>query len=99
MFGDETILKLLKWVELTVKAGSGQAGTLYWRENYLDGTTRNVTFTCDSTEFAEDPGLGRLKLHVGGAAVAVKFGVELTVAGDPFVMTTMRVLANKGKIV
>ena len=99
VFGDETVLKLLKWVELTAKAGSGQAGTLYWRENYIEGTTRSVAFTCDSTEFAEDPGLGRLKLHVGGAAVAVKFGVELTVAGDPWVLTTMRVLANKGKVI
>lgn len=99
VFGDETALKLLKWVEITAKAGSGQAGTLYWREDYIEGTTRNVTFTCDSTEFAEDPGVGRLKLHVGGAPVAVKFGIELTVAGDPFMLLTMRVLANKGKAV
>jgi hypothetical protein len=99
VFGDETVLKLLKWVEMTVKADSGQTGTLYWREDYVEGTTRNVTFTCSAAEFAEAPGIGRLKLHVGGAAVAVKFGVELTVAGDPFVLYTMRAVAGKGKVI
>lgn len=99
IFGDESSLKLLKWFQATVKAGSGQTGTLYWRQDYIEGTTRSASFTCTATEFAEDPGLGQFRVHVGGNVMAVKFGVETTIAGDPFALYTARVLAGKGRTI
>lgn len=97
-FGDESHLKHLKTAELVLKAGSGQAGTLYWRTDYIEGTTHSLSFTCSSTEFAEDPGIGRVRLPIGRSCKAVKFGVAMTIAGDPAVLHSMKIYVNRGKV-
>lgn len=100
-FGDESILKLLKWVELSIKAGSGKTFTLSWRVNYIGGTTHTQTATCTAAEFAEDPGLGRVLVDIAKEAegVTFQFGVTHTISGKTIELHTMRALASAGKVV
>lgn len=81
-FGDESRLKHMKYAVLTLKAASGQAGTFKWQTNYLAGTTHTASFTCDATEFAEDPGIGGVKVHLTRSANVVRAGFSFTINGD-----------------
>jgi len=99
-FGDESIAKLLKWIEMTIKAGSGKTFTLSWRVNYIAGTTHTQTCTCTAAEFAEDPGLGRVLADIAKEAegVAFQIGITHTLSGKAFELHTMRCLASAGKV-
>ena len=77
-FGREEQLKHMKGLTLTLEAKSGQTGTARWQGDYLAGTVRTATFTCDSTEFAEDPGIGEVKVALGGSYNSVKLGFTMT---------------------
>jgi hypothetical protein len=96
-FQDESRLKHLKEVAMVLEAASGQAGTFKWQTDYLAGTTNSVAFTCDSTEFAEDPGIGRVRLPIGRSCLVVKPGFSFAINGDAVAIHQLRLFANPGK--
>jgi len=77
--GEVSRLKHLKYCILTLEAKSGQTGTVNWQMDYKAGTTRTASFTCNAVEFAENPGLGDVKVPLGGSCNAVKLGFSITV--------------------
>jgi len=96
-YGDESRLKHLKGVVLILNAASGQTGTLYWLEDYIAGTSRSVAFTCDAVEFAEDPGVGAVRIApLGGSCNAIKYGVVFPINGDAVTIQQLRLFANPG---
>jgi hypothetical protein len=95
--GDESRLKHFKNVILGLKAASGQTGTFRWREDYVAGATRTAAFTCDAIEFAEDPGLGQVKVHIGGSCNVGQFGFAMPINGDGVELHLMQIAAVTGK--
>ena len=81
-FQAEDKLKHLKKVDLVLEAASGQTGTLKWQQDYKAGTTYSRSFTCDSTEFAENPGIGTVKQNIGGSCNTARFGFSITPAAQ-----------------
>lgn len=96
-WGDETRLKHLKSYAMTLEAASGQTGTFKWLTDYVQGTTNAISFTCDSTEFAEDPGIGTVKGAIGRSCNVTKFGFTMAVDGDKIGAHALRVYAQPGK--
>jgi hypothetical protein len=96
-FGDESRLKHLKYVVLTLETDSGQTGTMRWQVDYKAGTVNTATFTCDAVEFAEAPGVGEIKAHIGRSANIAKFGFTMPVSGDRIAFHQMRLFAQTGK--
>lgn len=96
-FGDESRLKHLKYAVLTLKAASGQTVTFTWKTDYLAGTTNSATFTCNAVEFAEDPGIGEVKVHIGRSGNTAKFGFSMPINGDEVQLHALKVSALAGK--
>jgi len=95
-FGDEARLKHLKAVTLVLEAASGQTGTLYWLEDYLAGTENSETFTCDAVEFAENPGIGHVRVAIGGSCNVVQVGVGFVINAAAVTLQQMRIFATPG---
>jgi hypothetical protein len=97
-FEDETRLKHAKTVTLVLEAASGQTGTLTWSVDYLAGTTRSESFTCSATEFAEDPGVGYVRVQIGGTFKVIRPSVAFTINGDKVTVHQMQLFANPGAV-
>jgi hypothetical protein len=96
-FGDESRLKHLKYVVLTLETGSLVAGTVKWQIDYKAGTVYTSSFTCSAVEFAEDPGIGEAKAHIGRSCNTAKLGFSITINGDKVSLHQLRVFAQAGK--
>jgi hypothetical protein len=96
-FGDETRLKHLKSWAMTLETDSGQTGTFRWQTDYISGTTRTQSFTCDATDFAEAPGIGVVRGQMGGSCNSARFGATTTINGDKVSAHALRVYASPGK--
>jgi len=97
-FGDESKLKHFKGADLVVETASGQTGTFSWKEDYVAGTSRSVSFTCSAIEFAEDPGVGVVRIAgVGGSFSVVQPSVAFVINGDQVTLHQMRLFASPGK--
>lgn len=96
-FGAEERLKHLKYSVLTLKAASGQTGTLRWQIDYKAGTVYTASFTCNAVEFAENPGLGGVKTHVGRSANVAKFGFSIPISGSGVELHHLGIAALTGK--
>jgi hypothetical protein len=94
--GDDTRLKLLKSWALTLETASGQTGTFRWQQDFISGTTRTADFTCNATEFAEDPGIGIVKGQLGGHCNTARAGFTTTINGDAVSVHGLRVYATPG---
>ena len=81
---------------LVLEAASGQTGTLYWLEDYLAGTENSETFTCDAVEFAENPGIGHVRVAIGGSCNVVQVGVGFVINGNAVTLQQMRIFATPG---
>lgn len=98
-FGDDSRKKHLKGVTLVLKAKSGQTGTLSWFEDYDADNSRSVSFTCDSTEFAEDPGVGNVRIApLGGSCSVVKYSLAFTISSQAVTINQLRPYANPGAL-
>lgn len=96
-YGDDSRKKHLKGVTLVLKAKSGQTGTFSWFQDYDADNSRSVSFTCDSTEFAEDPGVGNVRLApLGGSCSVVKYSISLPISSQGVTLNQMRPYANPG---
>ena len=93
---DETRSKDLKNWTMTLETDSGQTGTFKWQLDHVAGTTRSQSFTCDSTEFAEAPGIGVVKGQLGGSCNVARFGFSTTINGDKVAVHSMRIYAKPG---
>ena len=96
-FGDASRLKHLKYVALVLKAASGATGTMRWQTNYIAGTTHTAAFTCSAVEFAENPGLGGVRAHIGRSCNVARVGFTMPVSGSPIELHEMAVGALTGK--
>ncbi len=96
-FGDEARLKHLKYVEMVLHAASGQTGTFKWQTDYIEGDTATATFTCSAVDFAEDPGLGNVKVHIGRSCNTARFGFSIPINGDEVQLHAMKIAATTGK--
>lgn len=97
-FEDETRLKHAKKIVLTLEAASGQAGTVAWSTDYVAGTSRSETFTCDSMEFAENPGVGYVRVALGGSFKVIKPQVTFAITGNQVTIHQAHVFANPGAV-
>jgi hypothetical protein len=97
-FEDETRLKHAKTVTMVLEAASGQTGTLTWSVDYLAGTTRSESCTCSATEFAEDPGVGYVRVQIGGTFKVIRPSVAFTINGDKVTVHQMQLFANPGAV-
>ncbi len=98
-FGDDSRLKHLKGVSLVLEAASGQTGTLTWKKDYVNDSSRSVSFTCDSTEFSENPGIGTVRLApLGDSCKVVKYGVDFPITSNAVTLHQLRPYANPGAI-
>lgn len=95
-FGDEGKLKHNKVADMVLSAASGQAGTFRWQADYLTGTTRSETFSCDATEFAENPGVGTVRIQTGGTGRTFRYGFRFTINGSQVKAYTIRPFVNQG---
>jgi hypothetical protein len=95
-FGDESRLKNLKSATLVLKAASGQTGTFRWRTDYLAGTTNTISFTCSAVEFAENPGIGEVKVQIGRTGNTAQFGFSFTINGNQVTAHQLRLYATPG---
>jgi hypothetical protein len=97
-FEDESRVKSLKNFAMTLEAASGQTGTFKWLTDYKEssGTTNTVTFTCDSSEFAENPGLGTVSKPIGRTCNVAKFGYTAAITGNKVTTHALRVFATPG---
>jgi hypothetical protein len=88
----------LKNFAMTLEAASGQTGTFKWLTDYKEssGTTNTVTFTCDSSEFAENPGLGTVSKPIGRTCNVAKFGYSAAITGNKVTTHALRVFATPG---
>jgi hypothetical protein len=77
--GEVSRLKHLKYAVLTLQCASGQAGTFTWKTDYKEGSSYTATFACSAVEFAENPGIGDVKVTLGRSCNAVKLGFSVTV--------------------
>jgi hypothetical protein len=98
-FADETKLKHLKSIAMTLEAASGQTGTFHWFTDYKEGagTTNSVSFTCSAAEFAENPGLGIVAEPIGRSCNVVRFGYTAAISGNKITTHSLRAYANPGK--
>jgi hypothetical protein len=96
-FQAEDRLKHMKSVDLVLEAASGQTGTFNWQQDYVAGTTNTRSFTCDATEFAENPGIGTVKFQIGGSCNTARFGFSITPAAQ-VVVHQMRVFFTGGAV-
>lgn len=96
-FGDESRLKHFKYAVLTLKTDISQTGTFRWKTDYKEGTTSTATFTCDAVEFAEAPGIGEVKVTIGGSGNNAKFGFSMPVNGDEIQLHALKISALTGK--
>lgn len=94
---DETRLKILKSFAMTVETAQAQTGTFRWRQDYIAGTSRTKSFTCDAVDFAENPGIGVVRGQLGGACNAAKFGCSATINGAAVTLHNMRIFATPGR--
>lgn len=97
-FEDETRLKHAKSVTLVLEAASQQTGTLSWSVDYLAGTSRSESFTCSAAEFAEDPGVGRVRVQIGGSFSVIRPSVAFPINGDKVTIHQMQLFANPGAV-
>lgn len=95
-FGDETRLKHGKNFAMTLETDSGQTGTFRWQTDYKAGTTRTLSFTCDSTDFAEAPGIGIVRGAIGSSFNSARYGFTTTINGDAVTLHALRVYAKPG---
>lgn len=95
--GDESIVKMMKHMSLTLTAASGQSGTVYWLYNYEEGSSQSATVTCDATEFAENPGAGTVRVHMFGSGNVVKVGAEFPITGTEVVLDFLRLFYTDGR--
>jgi len=93
---DEAVIKILKHLTLALTTVSGQAGTVYWLKDYIDGSSDSVAFTTDAAEFAENPGTGVVKVPLTGACNVVKIGVSFAVSGAKIRLDQIRLFMTKG---
>jgi hypothetical protein len=93
---NQTRIKSLKSVGLTLEAASGQTGTLNWQIDYVAGTTRTSSFTCDATDFAENPGIGVVRLPIGGHCNVARIGTSHTINGSKVTVHGLRIYATPG---
>jgi hypothetical protein len=93
---DETRLKDLKSYAMTMETDAGQTGTFQWQLDYKSGTTRTASFTCDSTDFAEAPGIGVVRGAIGGNGNIARFGFTMPIDGDKVALHELRVYAKPG---
>ena len=94
--GDETKLKHLKKLDFVLEAASGQTGTARWLTDFAAGTVNTVAFTCSSTEFAENPGMGRVSVNIGRSCNVGKYGFTATISGNAVAVHRMKIYANTG---
>lgn len=95
-FGDEARLKHLKYVVLTLEAISGQTGTFRWQTDYKAGTVFTSSYTCSAVEFAENPGLGEAKAHIGRSCNTAKFGFTMPVTAK-ITLHQLKLFSQVGK--
>jgi hypothetical protein len=93
---DERRLKDLKNFAMALETDSGQTGTFRWQQDYKAGTVRTASFTCDSTDFAEAPGIGVVKGQLGGSCNTAKFGFTTAINGDKVGLHSLRIYAKPG---
>jgi hypothetical protein len=95
-FGAEERLKHLKYVVLTLSGVSGVTGTGKWQIDYKAGTTYTASFTGSAVEFAENPGIGEVKFHIGRSCNVAKVGFSVTVTAK-VTLHQMKLFAQTGK--
>jgi hypothetical protein len=97
-FEDETREKILKTATTVAEAASGQTGTFKWSLDYIAGTSRSESFTCDATEFAEDPGVGQIKVTLGGRGKVMQPTVTFPINGDGVTLHQIQLYATPGAV-
>ena len=95
-FEDESRLKHLKNATVVLEAASGQTGTFEWAVDYLESSTSSQSITADATEFAENPGVGRISVSLGGSCTVVRPSVSFPINGDQVTLHAVRISATPG---
>ena len=97
-FEDESRLKHGKAVTLVLEAASGQTGTFEYSTDYLAGTVTSNSFTCSTTEFAENPGVGNVSFQVGGSFKVFRPSVSFAINGNKVTLHQLRIYAAPGAV-
>lgn len=97
-FGDDTVVKHMKKLVMVLETSSGQTGTVTWSVDYINGTTRSESFTCDTTEFAENPGVGRASVPLGDSCNVIKPTVAFAINGNQVTLHQMSLYATPGAV-
>lgn len=95
--GDETRLKNMKNLDMTLKAAAGQIITFRWQFDYKTGTTRTAAVTASSAEFSD--GIGVVKSPIGGSGNVIRIGFTTSIDGDKVEYVSMRWYGTPGKTI
>ena len=95
---DESRLKHGKAITLVLEAASGQTGTLEWKHDYVSGTVNSNAFTCSTSEFAENPGIGHVSISIGGSFKVIQPSVIFPINGNAVTLHQMRIYASPGAV-
>ena len=83
---------------LVLEAASGQTGTFEYSTDYLAGTVTSNSFTCSTTEFAENPGVGNVSFQVGGSFKVFRPSVAFAIDGNKVTLHQLRIYAAPGAV-
>jgi hypothetical protein len=93
---DETRQKHLKNIAMAIETDVGQTGSFRWQMDYMAGMTRTKSWTANSMEFDEAPGIGVIKGPLGGCCSTARFGFTTAISGDQVTLHALRVYAKPG---
>lgn len=97
-FEDDSRLKHGKSVALVLKAASGQTGTFEYKVDYLDASASSQSFTCSAVEFAEDPGIGEVRMQIGKSFKVLQPSATFPINGDQVTLHAIRLYAAGGAV-
>jgi hypothetical protein len=97
-FEDESRFKHAKNVTIVLECSNGQTGTFEWATDYIESSQSSQGITADSVEFAEDPGVGRISLSIGGSFTVIRPSVSFPINGGQVTLHAVRIYATPGAI-